>query len=197
MARWPELPPQNNRSLLPRTFDAAVKPIEQLPSLLDEGKKVAQKGADARIAPGAIKTGVATAPARPGTTVEFKERLMKEEQDHERLLQTLRDMQAQIEERVRPAAEQVVRAEIERLRSLSQQQKSTMRDCLAHIDESILSCRAHMAQYQEMRANLTALSERLVNLGADPESLPDHLPSESLGDLILARVEGLRDEGKL
>jgi hypothetical protein len=122
---------------------------------------------------------------------------MQEEQNYERLLQALRDMQLQIEERVRPVAEQVVQAEIERLRSLSQQHKNTLTDCLAHIDENILGCRAHMAQYQEIRSNLAALSERLANLGADPERLPEHLPAESLRDLILSRVEGLRAEGKL
>jgi hypothetical protein len=37
MARWPELQLQNNHSVLPRTFDALVKPIEQLHNLLDEG----------------------------------------------------------------------------------------------------------------------------------------------------------------
>lgn len=202
MARWPELQLQNSYSVLPRTFDAAVKPIEQLHSLLDERNKVAQKVAYVQAALGTIKTGVSTSLAQqclnqPGTTVEFKEHLMKEEQNYERLLQALRDMQAQIEERVRPVAEQVVQAEIERLRSLSEQQKSTLTDCLTHIDESILRCRVHMAQYQEIRSNLAALSERLANLGADPERLPDHLPAESLRDLILARVEGLRAEGKL
>jgi len=44
---------------------------------------------------------------------------MKEEQSYERLLRVLHDMQAQIEERVRPVAEQVVQAEVERLQNLS------------------------------------------------------------------------------
>ena len=55
------------------------------------------------------------------------ENLVEEEQQtYQRLLRTLHDMQAQIEERVRPVAEQAVQAEIERLRSLSEQQRSIL-----------------------------------------------------------------------
>jgi hypothetical protein len=130
---------------------------------------------------------------RPPT---FKGHLVKEEQSYERLLQALRDMQAQIEERVRPVAEQVVQAEIARLRSLSEEHRSALSDCLAHIDQSILSCRSQLDHYQQTRSNLVALNERLRKLGAHPESAPE-LPAENLKDLILARVEGLRVDGKL
>jgi hypothetical protein len=122
---------------------------------------------------------------------------MKEEQSYERLLQALRDMQAHIEERVKPVAEQVVQTEISRLRSLSEEHKSALTDCLAHIDQNILSCRAQMDQYQQTRSNLAALTERLRKLGAHSESLPGDLPAKNLKDLILARVEGLHAEGKL
>ncbi|MGH7826468.1 MAG: hypothetical protein ACREQ7_15010 [Candidatus Binatia bacterium] len=180
-----------------------LNPIEQLRSLLDERNEVARKITAVQAALGAITTNISTSLAQQclnhaGAAVEFKEHLMKEEQNYERLLQALRDMQAQIEERVRPVAEQVVQAEIERLRSLSEQHKSALTDCLARIDKNILSCRAQMDEYQQTRSELAALSERLSNLGADPEGLPDHqLPAENLRDLILKRVEGLRAAGKL
>lgn len=177
-------------------------PIERLHSLLHERDKVAQKATELQATLHDIKSKVSISLAEQwlkhaGAAVEFKEQLMKEEQNYERLLQALRDMQAQIEARVRPVAEQVVHAEIERLRSLSEQQRNALSDCLAQIDERILSCRAHMDQYQQTRSSLTALSERLSNLGANPDHLPDSLPVENLRDLILARVEGLRAQGKL
>ena len=34
-------------------------------------------------------------------------------------------------------------------------------------------------------------------LGAEPVMVPDYFPTENLGDLILARVQGLRAEGKI
>ena len=94
-------------------------------------------------------------------------------------------------------AKQVLQQEIERLRSESEQQKSILQDCLAHIDQSILNCRAQIDEYRQMRSELVALNERLANLGADPVTVPDHFPSENLGDLILARFERLRAKDKI
>ena len=122
---------------------------------------------------------------------------MKEEQSYERLLRVLHDMQAQIEERVRPVAEQVVQAEVERLQNLSIQTRSILNDCLALIDQTILDCRSQMEEYRQTRSALSAVNERLADLAGEPIAVPDHFPTESLGDLILARVEGLRAEGKI
>jgi hypothetical protein len=122
---------------------------------------------------------------------------MREEQTYERLLRVLHDMQAQIEERVRPVAEQVVQVEVERLQSLSMHQKSILNDCLALIDQTILDCRIQMEEYRQTRSALLLLNQRLADLGAEPVAAPDHFPTENLGDLILARLEGLRSEGKI
>jgi hypothetical protein len=59
---------------------------------------------------------------------------MKEEQTHERLLQALGEIQARMEGHVHPVAKQVIQAEVERLRNLSEQQKSIVKDCLMRID---------------------------------------------------------------
>lgn len=122
---------------------------------------------------------------------------MKEEQAYERLMRTLRDMQARIDEGVRPMAEQVFQTEIERLRGLSEQQRSILQDCIARIDQSILNCRAQMDDYRRARADLIAFNERLANLGAEPVPVPDDFTEENLGDLILSRLEGLRAQGKI
>jgi hypothetical protein len=122
---------------------------------------------------------------------------MREEQTYERLLRVLHDMQAQIEERVRPVAEQVVQVEVERLQSLSMHQKSILNDCLALIDQTILDCRIQMEEYRQTRFALLVLNQRLADLGAEPVAAPDHFPTENLGDLILARLEGLRSQGKI
>jgi hypothetical protein len=122
---------------------------------------------------------------------------MREEQTYERLLRALHDMQAQIEERVRPVAEQLVQVEVERLQSLSMHQKSILNDCLALIDQTILDCRIQMEEYRQTRSALLVLNQRLADLGAEPVAAPDHFPTENLGDLILARLEGLRSQGKI
>jgi DNA repair exonuclease SbcCD ATPase subunit len=122
---------------------------------------------------------------------------MKEEQTHERLLQALGDIQAQIEGHVRPVAKQVIQAELERLRNLSEQQKSILKDCLMRIERTILDCQSQMEEYRQTRSDLAALNEQLASLGAEPMPMPNHLPAETLGDLILSRVEELRVEGKI
>jgi len=62
--------------------------------------------------------------------------------------------------------------EVERLRSQSEQQRSILKDCLAHIDQSILNCRSQMDEYRQTRSDLVALNERLANLGAEPVAVP-------------------------
>ena len=121
---------------------------------------------------------------------------MKEEQAYERLMRTLHEMQTQIEEGVTPVAEQVVQREVERLRSQSEQEKSILQECLAHIDQSILNCRTQIDEYRQTRSDLVALNERLVNLGAESVAVPDHFPAEKLEDLILARLQGLHAKGR-
>jgi hypothetical protein len=107
------------------------------------------------------------------------------------------DTQAQIEAGVRPVAEQVVQEEVERLRTLSEQQMSILQDCLGRIDRSILNCRTPMDEYRQTRSDLAALNERLANLGAEPVAVPDIFPADDLGDLILARLHELRAKGKI
>jgi hypothetical protein len=178
------------------------EPIEQLHSLLQERIKVAERIAGVRSALGYIKTTVSTSLAEQcmnsgGAGVSVPEKSMKEEQTYERLLQALHDMKAQIEDRVRPVAEQVVEAEVERLRDLSGRHHSALRECVNQIDQSILSCRAHMKEYQQLRSDLVVVNQRLARLGAEPAAIPDELPSAHLGDIIKARVEGLHIEGKI
>jgi hypothetical protein len=176
-------------------------PIEQLYGLLHERNAVADKVTTVEASLRSIKSNVSSTLARQymggGAPIDFKEDLVKEEQTYERLLQALHDMQAQIEQRVRPVAEQVVQAEVERLRGLSEQQKTILNDCVARIDQSILNCRNQMNEYRQTCADLATLNQRLGNLGAEPLAIPNHFPSENLSDLILARVQGLRAEGKI
>ena len=178
------------------------QPIEQLHNLLCERGKVAEKLTSVKTVLGTIRQSLSTAlaqqyihSAQPG--IEIREDLMKEEQTYERLLQALHDMQAQIEERVRPIAEQVIQAEVARLRELSERQRTALQDSVAHIDESILNCRSHIDQYQQRRSDLAVLNERLTKLGANPAPIPDFLPDANLGDIITARVDGLRTAGKI
>ncbi|HWO42777.1 MAG TPA: hypothetical protein VNO43_13335 [Candidatus Eisenbacteria bacterium] len=177
-------------------------PIEQLHDLLEERNKVSQKIAEVESTLTDVTHRLSMSLARQclddsAPPDELKERLLKEEQTYERLLQALQDMQAQIEERVRPVAQQVVEAEIERLRALFEEHKAALGECLARIDANILNCRSCMEEYHQTRYDLASLSERLSKLGADAAPLPDGLPGEDVRDVIMARLEHLRAQAKL
>jgi len=104
------------------------KPIEQLRELLYEQGKVTEKFASLESALNSIRENLSAASSAQGMNntmphVGMRENLLKEEQTYEKLFRALEDMKVQIEERVRPVAEQVVQAEVERLRDLSEQHK--------------------------------------------------------------------------
>ena len=178
------------------------EPIERLHSLLRERIKVAEKIASVESALDYIRKNLSTASAQQcvnnaGRDVYIKEYLMKEEQTYERLLQALADMKAQIEERVRPVAEQVVQAEVERLRDLSERHQNALQECLTEIDQSIVNCRTHMTVYCQRRSELMMVNQRLVKLGAESALIPEEIPGANFGDIVRARIEGLRSEGRI
>jgi hypothetical protein len=53
-----------------------------------------------------------------------------------------------------------------------------------------------MDEYRQRCSRLATLNEQLAGLGAEPVPMPNHLPADTRGKLILARVEELRVEGK-
>ena len=178
-----------------------LDPIKQLQSLLEDRGKILEKISSIHSALGSLRTDSAapepeSPPAiavQPQTTANP----FTDDRAYTRLLQALRDMQAQIEERVRPLAEQVVEFEVVRLREQSGHDQATLNACLAQIDQCILNCVGQLDEYQKKHALLISLNQRIANLGAPPEPLPDSLSIESFATAIQARVEGLRHQGKL
>jgi len=107
---------------------------------------------------------------------------MREQQAYDRLMRALPEMQTQIEEGVRPVAEQVVQQEVERLRSQSEQQRSILKDCLAHIDQSILNCRSQMDEYTRRALTLWR------SMNASPISEPNRWQSRII---FRRRISGI------
>ena len=174
-------------------------PIKQLQGLLDDPGKVLEKISSIHSALDSIKTNlpqsagaetiVGQAAQRPGA--------LPDDPVFGRLLQALRDMQAQIEERIQPVAQEMVRYEVARLRNQSEDHQNALKDCLAHIDQNILNCLARMDEYQRRCADLSVLNLRLADLGAAPEPLPPTIVLDSAADSIAARLEGLRLGSKI
>jgi DNA repair exonuclease SbcCD ATPase subunit len=180
-----------------------LDPIKQLQSLIDDRGKVLEKISSIHSALGSIiKTSnpITPAPQAPPQAVlatENKSIQIAEDRRYDRLLQTLHDMQAQIEERVRPLAQQTIEIEVARLREMSKQDQTALLECLERIDQCILSCMEHIREYQERHSELTRLNQRLATLGAEPQPLPDLWPAQDAGEMIRFRLEELRLQGKI
>jgi hypothetical protein len=178
---------------------ADLDPIRQLQHLLDDPGKVLEKISSIQSALGAIKApdparSTTAPPAPPGSSLKT----VSTSEDHpfDRLLRMLHEMQAQIEERLRPLALQTVQAEAEYLRQQAEQAQSELNECLARIDRSIASCFERIDESRQRCAELTSLNERLAEVGAAVE-LPEYSYSQNPIEIIYSRLESLRREGKL
>jgi DNA repair exonuclease SbcCD ATPase subunit len=176
-----------------------LDPIKQLQSLIDDPDRLLEKISSIHSVLGSIiKTTNAIAPApQAALATEKKSMQIAEDRLYERLFQTLHDMQAQIEERVRPLAQQTIEIEVARLREMSKQDQTALLECLARIDQRILGCIERLGEYQKKHSELTRLNQRLASLGAEPQPLPDLWPAQHAGEMIRFRLEELRLQGKI
>jgi DNA repair exonuclease SbcCD ATPase subunit len=176
-----------------------LDPIKQLQSLIDDRSKVLEKISGIHSALDSIIKTTNSVPPPPQAVLaaENKSSQIPEDRLYNRLVQTLHDMQAQIEERVRPLAQQTIEIEVARLREMSNRDQTALLECLARIDQCILSCMERLGEYQKRHSELTRLNQRLATLGAEPQPLPDLWPAQDPGEMIRFRLEELRLQGKL
>jgi len=178
-----------------------LDPIKQLQSLLEDRGKVLEKISSIHSALGSLKTdSAASEPESPPVMAaqpQMTANPFSDDRVYTRLLQALRDMEAQIEQRVRPLAKQVVDFEVARLREQSDHDQETLNSCLEQIDRCIVSCVNQLDEYQKKHALLVSLNQRIANLGATPEPLQDFISIENFALAIQARIDGLRNQGKL
>jgi len=177
-----------------------LDPIKQMQSLLQDRGKVLEKISSIQSALGSLRTDSAApepeSPPAMAVQPQTTANPFSDDRVYSRLLLALRDMQAQIEERVRPLAQQVVEFEVARLREQSGHDQAALNACLAQIDQCILNCVGQLDEYQKKHAFLITLNQRIANLGSTPEPLPDFLSIEKFDAAIHARVAGLRHQGK-
>jgi hypothetical protein len=177
-------------------------PIKQLENFLDDPGKVFEKISSIHSALESIKIHLPRTSGLEGAfpnlgPADLTAATILDDPVYGRLLQGLRDMQTQIEERIRPVAQEIMQYEVARLRDQTDQQQIALRECLEQIDQCILTCLSRMDEYQRRCADLENLNHRLTDLGAAPEPVPPPLATGSAVDGILARLEGLRAEGKI
>ena len=172
-------------------------PIKQLQHLLDDPGGVLEKISRIQSALGSIHTPNPQAAPAPAPSVEGGAISKSETFDYNGVLQALRDMQTQIEERLRPLALQAIQAETDRLTEWMKNQQNALGECLARIDENILTCVERIHESQKRYNDLVALKRRLEALGVSTQSLPEFSPLKDPSKLITDRLENLRRDGKI
>ncbi|MFQ5852430.1 MAG: hypothetical protein ACE5JU_17845 [Candidatus Binatia bacterium] len=179
-----------------------TEPIEELAKLLTEEKRLEEKVHETKATLSSVKKKISESLVRPYInrtegTPPMEEDLMKTEQAFERLLQALLEMKQEIQTRIRPLEEQIVKANAEYLKDTFDQQKNMLGDCLNAIDQKILDCRQHIEEYERIHSDLNTINERLSRLGGEPLPTPNSLHSTDIGDIIRQRIEHLRSQGKI
>ena len=134
------------------------EPIEELHKFLTERKQLSEKIGEVQGSLSQVKKKISESLVQQYATtttekVTIKEDLMRDEQSYERLLQALRDMHKEIEERIRPVEEQIVQAEVDYLKGQFEQQQNALADYLGKIDQKILECQSHLAHACHACAN--------------------------------------------
>lgn len=176
--------------------------IEQLARLLAEEERISEKIRETQAVLAGIKKKISEALVDRYVSItqekkSLPEELMREEQSYERLLQALVDMKNEIANQIRPVEEQIVQTAVDQIGRAFEEEKNKLADCLSAIDQKILDCRVHIEQYQGIRSRLENLNGRLTHFGRDTLVLPEPLPSTDLGDLVRARIDQLRSNGKI
>jgi hypothetical protein len=176
-------------------------PIKQLQSLVEDRGKVLEKIASIHSALGSIAETPASPPrapqAVPEIVTEDKSVQVAEDRLYDRVLQALHEMECQIEQRVRPLAQQTMEIEVARLREQSKHDQISLDECLTRIDRCVLSCLERIDEYQSRHSELKRLNHHLARLGAEAQPLPDHYPAQSASEIIHSRLEELRLKGKI
>jgi hypothetical protein len=174
-------------------------PIKQLQHLLDDPGKVLEKISRIQSALGSINVSTPSAKAPSATSLppEAGSTAQTEADTYSTLLQALRDMQLQIEECLRPLAVKAAQAEAERVSEWLKHEQHALDECLARIDRSLLACVELIHESQKKHTDLSALKQRLEELGASPSSLPEISTSRDPGEIINNRLQSLRRDGKI
>lgn len=123
-------------------------PIKQLQSLLTDRNKVLERifGIHAMLdsmkspasSAASIESSPNTASVAPAPSAE----------PYDRLSHMLRDMQSQIENQVRPLAQQAIDFEVQRLRERAAIDQRDLRGCLEQIDRCVSACIQRAREYQ-------------------------------------------------
>lgn len=83
------------------------------------------------------------------------------------------------------------------LEVIFEDEKKVLDGCLSGIDERLRECSGVVEDYKRHYAELSLMSERLRQLGAEPNALPAGLPADRVDGVVAWRLQELRARGKI
>lgn len=180
----------------------ATEPLEKLVKLIGDDAQVDERIRDTQAALTLVKRRVSETLAQHyiatrEVRIQMPEDLMREEQSYERLLQALQDMKSEIAKQIRPVEEQIIQANVDHLRQSFGQESRRLSKCIEEVDDNILACRQYLQEHERIRSSLTAINQKLSQLGAEGIQIPDGLDTSDLGEIVRQRIEHLRSQGKI
>jgi len=180
----------------------ASESLEQLVKLIGDEARVDERIRETQAALALVKRRVSESLAKHYITtrevrIQMPEDLMREEQSYERLLQALQDMKSEIAKQIRPVEEQIIQANVDHLRQTFSQESRRLSKCIEEVDDNILACQQYLQEHERIRGSLSAINQKLAQLGAEGIQVPDGLNTADIGEIVRQRIEHLRSQGKI
>jgi hypothetical protein len=84
----------------------------------------------------------------------------------------------------------------EQLGAVFEEEKRALGKCLDGVDDKLKECSACVDEYQRLYASLSSMRQKLVQLGAEPSTLPPPMPVNNVEGIIAWRLRELKEQGK-
>lgn len=85
----------------------------------------------------------------------------------------------------------------QQLVAIFQRDIKELNDCVERIDGKLSDCANAVADYRRSYAELAAVREKMLQLGAEPGVLPPALPSDQVDGVLAWRVQELKANARL
>jgi hypothetical protein len=123
---------------------------------------------------------------------------MKSEPAYDTMFQTLVDIRKHLDEKINFLDEQLRGAQLKCLEEAFEQQKENLAECLDGIDQQLINLSVYIEEYRRLQKSLKNLhDERIPELGGTPPAMPDTLAGDSAAEILAARLDDLKSQGKI
>lgn len=114
----------------------------------------------------------------------------------ERLMEIILQMQINLAHVTHTLQEQTYEIR-QQLEIIFQEQKKDLNGCLRRIDEKLNECSVCVEDYRRGYSTLETMRHKLVQLGAEPASMPAPLPADGIDGIVQWRLNELRSQGRI